>query len=1477
VYPFARETASGTSKKLEAMKKRLSIALTLIAIAIIGPRVHAALSVPLTIQEALYPGSMGGVTRTADPVTIGIPLPDDPATGATDVSQLTLAGATSGQFRVLGRWPSGRIKWVLVDTLASLSAGGTATGIALSTGGSGNFGGANLATDNGASITVATGTATFTIRKANFNGFDQVVVGGTTVVGTGSSSGLVITGPAPGETTCGACTTQYSSANDSSSTAVIEENGPVRTVIRATGTHKDTSGNVYMKFTVRMHFYRNKSSVKAVTTLRNADNGASNSAEVAYKGLKAYEWRTSANMGGSATYNIGKHGGAVESGSVSGSDEVYLYQGKSELMEETNWDTVTPQYTNDSGYNIRKNGNTLASGTGTQYPEGWADIRNGSGAGMSIGIYQLAAYWPKSLEFAAGGNDVRIGIWPRQNTRTFHQAWPQWSTHDLYFNFHAAALSTPANEFLKFQHYLIGHADYAHYNSTGVFGMFKMASPSVEQSFYQDTASAAVPSISPSGAWPYRDKGIADINWKLVIHRWKDWGEPGGGNQMEFGFSGLQNWITRGMTGRYLYAAHFYRYITDDVFPHSDGFSWNNQPGLDSAGRPNRISANSSEAFRSWIDTLHPHWYGMTDYYFMTGDELVKEQLLDGVRDYYTATNTYATLGLLSTTRAVGTHMIGASRMATFLRTVGESADEATVLANATTLYNLQVKPKLCPESDESGSGCTFTANAAMYHEDAQFGTSPLRGVHWSGGFISNWCGTSGNVYRSFSSFNGALLIHGILELRDAKGNAWTDSLNALDLAYGVSQAALSEAYVDSGTGRWDDSGFRPATLLDMPNSCGIAESNYDASVIFTQWMHFYVQHLETGQTTTWKPKLRTAVQKGMAALNTFWHELGNYQLSTLADILNQPSARTLQNVTITNVTANGGGAYTVSWTVPAGTTSYRVKWGPKQIVDWIGFNPGTYTFLGNPNTTMNWFAATNVPTLPAPAAAGTTQSLTINTGVSGLTAANFSVKAYVSGGATTPPPPSSGTATNLILVSGSNQTAATGTLLPAPLTVKVTDPSGNAVSGINVIFAVTAGGGSLSATQIPTNSSGFASTTLTLGSVVGTNIVTAASGALTGSPVTFTATGTSSAEQPAVSVTPNQWTNVTPTYQGQPAGGYMVPFTFNSMGVYDPGSKRTISLERWYDPVRSMSIYANSLLAYDPGNNTVTVLKVNNWKEGYMPLPENTTDPTPIDRHPLSGVALDPNNGTVYLVNGLNQAGHAYYPDHPNDTWRFSLASRAWTKMADAAVDVHPPSDGATYSGMVFDPPSGKLVYFAVDWSKGTTTWLFDPRTNKWTSLPQDSSATNVFISIAGIAYDSSRNRVLAFGGGMSSVAEPSTQLWSYSLSQNKWTPLVNSPIPAAAPEFAYDSVHDVFLALAETSTLIYNPRTNAWSVLAARINRTTNLNRQNVTYNPAYDVFVFEGGVIDNPIWSLFRYSDAGSPPKTIPTAPTNLHIIK
>src|SRR5439155_2936070 len=103
------------------------------------------------------------------------------------------------------------------------------------------------------------------------------------------------------------------------------------------------------------------------------------------------------------------------------------------------------------------------------------------------------------------------------------------------------------------------------------------------------------------------------------------------------------------------------------------------------------------------------------------------------------------------------------------------------------------------------------------------------------------------------------------------------------------------------------------------------------------------------------------------------------------------------------------------------------------------------------------------------------------------------------------------GSATQLALVSGNNQTSVAGTAL-SPFVVSVKDAVGNPVSGFMVTFAVTQGGGTLSTSMAVTDATGRAQTTLTLGTTAGTNTVTASAAGLTGSPLTFTATGTAAA-----------------------------------------------------------------------------------------------------------------------------------------------------------------------------------------------------------------------------------------------------------------------------------------------------------------------------------------------------------------------------
>ena len=101
--------------------------------------------------------------------------------------------------------------------------------------------------------------------------------------------------------------------------------------------------------------------------------------------------------------------------------------------------------------------------------------------------------------------------------------------------------------------------------------------------------------------------------------------------------------------------------------------------------------------------------------------------------------------------------------------------------------------------------------------------------------------------------------------------------------------------------------------------------------------------------------------------------------------------------------------------------------------------------------------------------------------------------------------------------ISGDTQSGNTGTALAQPFVVEVQDGSSVAFAGVPVTFAVTAGGGTLSATSVTADANGRAQTTLTLGNTAGTNTVRVSVTGIT-QTIIFTATATTA---PIVTVSP--------------------------------------------------------------------------------------------------------------------------------------------------------------------------------------------------------------------------------------------------------------------------------------------------------------------------------------------------------------------
>lgn len=100
------------------------------------------------------------------------------------------------------------------------------------------------------------------------------------------------------------------------------------------------------------------------------------------------------------------------------------------------------------------------------------------------------------------------------------------------------------------------------------------------------------------------------------------------------------------------------------------------------------------------------------------------------------------------------------------------------------------------------------------------------------------------------------------------------------------------------------------------------------------------------------------------------------------------------------------------------------------------------------------------------------------------------------------------GAAAAIVGVNTDNLSGSAGAALASPVTVRVTDAAGNPVAGATVNFTPTDGSGTVSAATAPTNASGEAQTTWTLGADAGTDqLVAAVAGTSLSTTISATAT----------------------------------------------------------------------------------------------------------------------------------------------------------------------------------------------------------------------------------------------------------------------------------------------------------------------------------------------------------------------------------
>ena len=350
---------------------------------------EAPLSVTLRVPET------AGVTRANEPVTSGVPIPRSANLLSTSGLGVFDGGVElPSQFRVLARWDgspsdgSRPIKWLLVDTQVGVSPYSVKS-LQLRTGGSGGSG-SPLAVQAGGIVTVVTGPLKFTVDQGRFQ-----LLSGVWYDPLGRFASPILS---PGGTLGGfvqSGSSIYSTASDTPSEFAIEENGPLRAVIKIKGRHRSGS-TPSLGYVARIYAYKDKSYVRIVYSYYNGNlasdfqNSSSNPADdIDYSSV----WMNlGLTMVGPKRFIMGKEAGASVSGTLSTGGSVWI--------NANNADDASSLV-----YALNNQGTTS---TVSRRAEGWADLSDVAG-GLTVADRWFWQRYEKRLTVSDGGS-IRLDL-----------------------------------------------------------------------------------------------------------------------------------------------------------------------------------------------------------------------------------------------------------------------------------------------------------------------------------------------------------------------------------------------------------------------------------------------------------------------------------------------------------------------------------------------------------------------------------------------------------------------------------------------------------------------------------------------------------------------------------------------------------------------------------------------------------------------------------------------------------------------------------------------------------------------------------------------------------------------------------------------------------------------------------------------------------------------------------------------------------
>jgi len=592
------------------MTRTLALALLLLCLlAGAGRAATPPLNLEVEVYQALRAGTRGSAFA-GEAARIGIPLPQGTVRSVNGRPALAVEGKEY-QGRVLKSWPDGSVKWALLEFLAS--PGKEKSEHVRVTAGPGASSGRPLAREAGGRVVVDTGVLRAELSGSGFNVFDRVSVGGQEIVKPGDSRGIVLTDGAGKEFLASHCPDTRIS---------IEENGPVRAVLRVDGGHY-LGKQKLLDYTMRLFFSKGKQTVKAQYTLRNASK---ESPRHCY--IKSLRLETALSLGEGRKARVSSASGSESFGL--GKGRVLFYQAVSDFPWTGNGDSfyyhgpVAPdmkrEYASKRGYSqegywIWQDGKLSVEGGRNQFPElGYLDLSDRDGRGLTAGIRYMAGNWPKALS-ADNAGALSVALWPEESKQGYWIRYGSHTTFEVMYAFHGDGESRPQDEMNRFQYPLAARApvDWYNRNVEGIYPLYHFISFSEEKRLAEKLGT---------------EDHVAKRKPKFEVWRYHYWGEGSFLNQHDFARIALVNALREDRdllkAGEYqLTAESMINYYADWSVYHSDDYDYSK---LQFDVVENKKAADLAKVVFEWE---HQHWYGMPLYYYLTGDERVRDAILD--------------------------------------------------------------------------------------------------------------------------------------------------------------------------------------------------------------------------------------------------------------------------------------------------------------------------------------------------------------------------------------------------------------------------------------------------------------------------------------------------------------------------------------------------------------------------------------------------------------------------------------------------------------------------------------------------------------------------------------------------------------------------------------------------------------------------------------------------------------------------------